>query len=76
MSAVFAALTVSLVYLIIHDLTASRLAALLGSLTLAFSSVVPAESRRTVQLLGGNFAFFGFLVGWLAGSIRRRAFEH
>jgi curved DNA-binding protein CbpA len=47
-----------------------------AALTLAFSSVVPVESRRTVQLLGGNFVFFGFLVGWLVGSIRRRAFEH
>ncbi len=45
MSAVFAALTVSLVYLIIHGLTASRLAALLGSLTLAFSSTLWASAN-------------------------------
>ena len=38
MSAVFAALTVAVVYLIIHRLTGSRPAALLGCLTLAFSS--------------------------------------
>jgi len=40
MSAVFAALTVSLVFLTIHDLTKSILAALFGSLTLAFSSTL------------------------------------
>jgi len=40
MSAVFAALTVSLVFVIIHDLTKSILAALFGSLTLAFSSTL------------------------------------
>ena len=40
MSAVFAALTVSLVFLIIHDLTKSILAALFGSLTLAVSSTL------------------------------------
>jgi hypothetical protein len=40
MSAVFAALTVSLVFVIIHDLTRSILAALFGSLTLAFSSTL------------------------------------
>ena len=38
MSAVFAALSVAVVYLIIHRLTGSRPAALLGCLTLAFSS--------------------------------------
>ncbi len=40
MSAVFAALTVSLVFVIVHDLTKSILAALFGSLTLAFSSTL------------------------------------
>ena len=44
--------------------------------TLAFSLVVPDESRNTVRLLGGNFVFLGFLAGWLVGSIRRRVFEH
>jgi hypothetical protein len=29
-----------------------------------------------VQLLGGNFVFFGFLWGWLFGSVRKRVFEH
>ncbi len=38
MSAVFAALTVATVFLIVHELTESRFAALIGSLTLAFSS--------------------------------------
>ena len=40
MSAVFAALTVSVVFVIIHDLTKSILAALFGALTLAFSSTL------------------------------------
>ena len=40
MSAVFAALTISAVFVIIHDLTKSSLAALFGSLTLAFSSTL------------------------------------
>ncbi len=40
MSAVFAALTISTVFVIIHDLTKSSLAALFGSLTLAFSSTL------------------------------------
>jgi hypothetical protein len=40
MSAVFAALTVSLVFVIINDLTNSILASLFGSLTLAFSSTL------------------------------------
>ena len=40
MSAVFAALTVSAVFIIIYDLTKSVLAALFGALTLAFSSTL------------------------------------
>ncbi len=40
MSAVFAALTVATVFLIVHELTESRFAALVGSLTLAFSSTL------------------------------------
>ncbi len=47
-----------------------------AAVTVGFSFVVPEESRRTVQFLGGNFAFAGFLAGWLVGSVRRRAFEH
>jgi tetratricopeptide (TPR) repeat protein len=50
--------------------------AICAALTVSFSYVVPDESRRTVQLLGGNFVFAGFLGGWLIGSIRRRVFEH
>jgi hypothetical protein len=40
MSAVFAALTVSVVFVIIHDLTKSALASFFGALTLAFSSTL------------------------------------
>jgi len=50
--------------------------ALSGLLALSFAAFVPPESRRTVQLLGGNVVFLGFMVGWLFGSIRRRVFEH
>ncbi len=42
----------------------------------AFGTLAPAESRVAVFLLGGNFVFFGFLWGWLFGSIRGRVFEH
>ena len=45
MSAVFAALTVAVVFVIIHDLTRSRFAALVGSLTLAFSSTFWANAN-------------------------------
>jgi tetratricopeptide (TPR) repeat protein len=36
----------------------------------------PPEARGALYALGGNIAFFGFLWGWLFGSMRRRAFEH
>ena len=45
MSAVFAALTVVVVYLIIHRLTGSWLASALGSLTVAFSSTLWASAN-------------------------------
>jgi tetratricopeptide (TPR) repeat protein len=47
-----------------------------GAVTVGFWSLAPRESSRAVLLLGGNFVFFGFLWGWLVGSIRRRVFEH
>ncbi|MGD0115649.1 MAG: DUF2723 domain-containing protein [Dehalococcoidia bacterium] len=45
MSAVFAALTVSTVFLIVHELTKSRFAALVGALVLAFSSTFWANAN-------------------------------
>jgi hypothetical protein len=45
MSAVFAALTVATVYLIVHRLTGSWLASSLGSLTVAFSSTLWASAN-------------------------------
>ncbi len=45
-------------------------------LTVWFGYVAPKESALAVYLLVGNFVFFGFLWGWLFGSIRRRVFEH
>jgi hypothetical protein len=45
MSAVFAALTVATVYLIVHRLTGSWLASALGSLTVAFSSTLWASAN-------------------------------
>ena len=50
--------------------------AVCAGLTLALGALAPAESRRAVLLLGGNFVFFGLLWGWLLGSIRARVFEH
>ncbi len=47
-----------------------------AAVTLGFSALMPRESVRVVQMLGGNFVFFGFLVGWLFGSLRRRVFYH
>lgn len=47
-----------------------------GLLTVAFGFVAPEETRTAVHLLGGNLVFFGFLWGWLFGSMRRRVFEH
>ena len=43
---------------------------------LGLGYLAPTESRLAVYLLSGNFVFFGFLWGWLFGSIRRRAFDH
>jgi tetratricopeptide (TPR) repeat protein len=47
-----------------------------AAVTLGFSYLMPRESVRAVQMLGGNLVFLGFLVGWLFGSLRRRVFEH
>jgi|GEM_PF-1830423 len=47
-----------------------------AAVTLGFSFLAPDASKRTIQVLGGNLVFFGFLCGWLIGSIRKRAFEH
>lgn len=47
-----------------------------GAIALAASALVPRESVRWVQMLGGNIVFFGFAWGWLIGSIRRRVFQH
>ena len=45
-------------------------------LTVVLGILAPPESRTTVYMLAGNFAFLGFLLGWMLGSIRSRAFEH
>ncbi len=50
--------------------------AICGAVALAFSVFVPQESTRWVQMIGGNIVFFGFMMGWLIGSIRKRSFEH
>ncbi|MFB3879918.1 MAG: hypothetical protein ACE149_01580 [Armatimonadota bacterium] len=47
-----------------------------GAVALGASALVPRESMRWVQMLGGNIVFFGFCWGWLFGSIRRRVFQH
>ncbi len=47
-----------------------------GALDLALGALAPPEARKAVYALGGNFVFFGFLWGWMFGSIRRRVFEY
>jgi len=47
-----------------------------GVVAVTLGLLAPAESRKVVLLLGGNFVFCGFLFGWLVGSIRSRVFEH
>jgi len=47
-----------------------------GLLCIASALVGPPEARGALYALGGNIAFFGFLWGWLLGSIRKRVFEH
>jgi tetratricopeptide (TPR) repeat protein len=42
----------------------------------AFVLLAPKDSLTAVRWLGGNFVFFGFLWGWMIGSMRRRVFEH
>jgi tetratricopeptide (TPR) repeat protein len=44
--------------------------------TVSFGLLLPRESRQAAYLLAGNFVFFGFMLGWLLGSVRRRVFEH
>jgi len=50
--------------------------ALCGLMAVGLGLLAPENARRAVYMLGGNFAFAGFLVGWLVGSIRLRVFEH
>jgi len=53
------------------------IALLVGAvMTVGFGLLAPEQARRAVYLLSGNFVFFGFLGGWLFGSIRARVFEH
>ena len=68
----------SLVAFLDEHLSLSIVVALLvcAGMTAAFGSLAPAEARLAVFLLGGNLLFFGFLWGWLFGSIRARVFEH
>lgn len=47
-----------------------------SALTVGYALIVPEEGRRATWILGGNFVYFGFLVGWLAGSMRARVFQH
>jgi tetratricopeptide (TPR) repeat protein len=47
-----------------------------AAVTLAGSALLPRESLRWAQMLGGNVVFFGFMWGWLIGSIRKRVFEY
>jgi hypothetical protein len=37
--------------------------------TVGFGLLAPRESKLAVYLLGGDFVFFGFLWGWLVGSV-------
>lgn len=45
-------------------------------LTVWFGKMAPEEGALAAYLLIGNFVFFGFLSGWLVGSVRRRVFQH
>ena len=47
-----------------------------AAVTVGFWALAPRESSKAVLMLSGNLVFFGFLWGWLLGSIRRRVFEH
>jgi tetratricopeptide (TPR) repeat protein len=47
-----------------------------GAVALGASALLPRESLRWAQVLGGNVVFFGFMWGWLIGSIRKRVFEY
>jgi hypothetical protein len=63
MSAVFASLTVTFIFLIIHELTRNRAAALIGALTVAFSSTLWA-SANWAESYPLN-AFSTALITWL-----------
>ena len=47
-----------------------------GIIAVVLGLLAPAEIKNAVFALSGNFVFFGFLWGWLFGSIRKRVFEH
>lgn len=63
MSAVFASLTVALVFLTIHDLTQSRAASFVGALTVAFSSTLWANANWAASYPLN--AFSTALITWL-----------
>ncbi len=63
MSAVFASLSVAFVFLIIHEVTRSRVAALIGSLTVAFSSTLWANANWAESYPLN--AFSTVLITWL-----------
>jgi tetratricopeptide (TPR) repeat protein len=50
--------------------------ALCGVMAVGLGLLAPENARQAIYLVGGNFVFAGFLVGWLVGSIRLRVFEH
>lgn len=47
-----------------------------GLMAISFGLLGPRESRTATYAIGGNFVFFGFLWGWVLGSVRKRVFEH
>jgi hypothetical protein len=47
-----------------------------GIIAIALGLLAPAEAKNAVFALSGNVVFFGFLWGWLFGSLRKRVFEH
>jgi len=47
-----------------------------AAVTLGASALLPRESLRWAQMLGGNLVFFGCMCGWLIGSIRKRVFDY
>lgn len=63
MSAVFASLTVAVIFLIIHELTRNRAAALIGALTVAFSSTLWANANWAASYPLNAFSVA--LITWL-----------